>query len=144
MFNAFEYFSTIYQAAGLLKIYKASGISNVEDLLSDLTNNPANCLVVRDSGDGHLNFKDRRLDTGYHTIYVFCKGKFNDHSANLAAKRSAMSLAIALFVLMKKDANNFGDAAYGFDASRVDYAEIGPIGTGYYGYSLSFTMEHSF
>ncbi len=144
MFNAFEYFQTIFEAVGLLKIYKASGIASVEELLSDLKNNPENCLVVRDSGDGHLDFKDRRLDTGYHTLYIFQRGKFNDHSANLAAKRAAMAKAITLFTLMKKDAQSFNQPAYGFDDSRVDYAEIGPIGLNYYGYSFSFTMEHSF
>ncbi len=144
MFNAFEYFETIYAAVGLLKIYKASGISKVEELLSDLTQNPDNCLVVRDSGDGSLDFKSRRLDTGYHTLYVFHRGKFNDHTANLTAKRNAMIKAIALFDLMKQDAVDFGDAAFGFDDSKVLYAEIGPIGIGYYGYSFSFTMDHSF
>lgn len=144
MFNAFEYFSTIYQAAGLAKIYKASGISNVEDLLSDLTNSHVNCLIVRDSGDGFLNLHDRRLNTAYHTVYVFSKGKFNDHSANLTAKRNAMALAIALLDLMKSDAFDFGDPAYGLETSRIDYSEIGPIGQSYYGYSFSFTMEHEF
>jgi len=144
MFNAFEYFSTIYTGVGLSKIYKASGISNVEELLSDLTNAHSDCLIVRDSGDGFLNFRDRSLDTGYHTIYIFSKGKFNDHSSNLHAKRIAMSYAIALFWRMKQDAVDFGDPAFGFDPSRVDYAEIGPIGQSFYGYSFSFTMEHSF
>lgn len=144
MFNAFEYFSTIYEAAGLVNIYKASGIGNVEELLSNLSSAHSDCLIVRDSADGYLNLRDRRLDTGYHTIYVFSKGKINDASANLAAKRIAMGKAIALLDLMKLDAVDFGDTAFGFDASRVDYSEIGPIGQNFYGYSLSFTMEHDF
>lgn len=144
MFNAFEYFSTIYQGAGLMKIFKASGISIVEDLLKSFSSTPDNCLIVRDSGDGHLNFKDRQLDTGYHTLYIFQKGKINDPSANMAAKRAAMEKGIALFKLMKLDAGDFGDAAYGFDDSKVDYAEIGPIGQQMYGYSFSFIMEHEF
>jgi hypothetical protein len=144
MFNDFEYFSTIYAAAGLVKIFKASGISVVEDLLKSFSNTPDNCLIVRDSGDGNLNFRDRQLDTAYHTIYIFAKGKLNDPAANMAAKRDAMSKAIALFKLMKLDAGDFGDSAYGFDDSKVDYSEIGPIGQQMYGYSFSFLMEHAF
>jgi hypothetical protein len=144
MFNAFEYFSTIYAAAGISEIYKASGISNVEELLSNIGNPSDNCLVVRDSGDGFLNLHDQRLDTAYHTVYVFSRGKFNDHAANLTAKRTAMAKGIALFDLVKADAYDFGDPAYGFESSRVDYAEIGPIGNGFYGYSFSFTIEHDF
>lgn len=144
MFNAFEYFSTIYTAAGIQAIYKASGITNVEELLSNLGNSADSCLVVRDSGDGYLDFEDTQLDTGYHTFYVMCRGIFNNHAANLTAKRNAMVKAIALIKLMKADAVNFGDAAYGLTASRIDYSEIGPLGAGFYGYSLSFTMQHEF
>ena len=144
MFNAFEYFSTIYQNAGLIQIFKASGISIVEDLLKSFSNTPDNCLIVRDSGDGHLNFRDRQLDTGYHTIYIFVKGKLNYPAVNMAAKRAAMLKGIALFKRMKLDAGDFGDAAYGFDDSKVDYSEIGPIGQQMYGYSFSFLMEHEF
>ena len=144
MFNAFEYFSTIYTAAGLAKIFKASGISMVEDYLKSFSSTHDNCLIVRDSGDGSLNFKDRQLDTSYHTIYIFEKGKLNDPAANMAAKRAAMLKGIALFKLMKKDAEEFGQSAYGFDDSKVDYAEIGPIGQQFYGYSFAFLMEHSF
>ena len=144
MFNAFEYFSNIYQSAGINDIYKASGLSNVEELLANLAGLPDCVMVVRDSGDGYLNFRDRRLDTAYHSLYIFCKGKFNDHTANLTAKRTSMAKGIALFALMKRDAENFGDAAYGFDDFRVDYAEIGPIGKSYFGYAFSFTIEHSF
>jgi len=144
MFNAFEYFATIYVKAGLAKIYKASGVSMVEDMLKSFTENYNNCLIVRDSGDGHLNFRDRQLDTAYHTIYIFAKGKMNDPLANLAAKRSAMAKAIELFKLMKIDAGDFGDAAYGFDDSKIDYSEIGPVGQQYFGYSFSFLMEHQF
>lgn len=144
MFNDFEYFSTIYQAAGLLKIFKASGISIVEDLLKSFTNTPDNCLIVRDSGDGHLNFRDRQLDTGYHTLYIFQKGKINDPAANMAAKRAAMDKGIALFKLMKLDSEEYGDPAHGFDESKIDYSEIGPIGQQMYGYSFSFLMEHEF
>lgn len=144
MFNSFEYFSTIYAGAGLVKIFKASGISMVEDLLKSFSATHDNCLIVRDSGDGHLNFRDRQLDSAYHTIYIFQKGKLNDPTANMAAKRAAMLKGIALFKLMKQDAGDFGDAAYGFDDSKVDYSEIGPIGQQFYGYSFSFLMEHSF
>jgi hypothetical protein len=144
MFNAFEYFSTIYASAGITEIYKASGITNVEELLSNIGNPADSCLVVRDSGDGYLDFEDTQLDTGYHTFYVMCRGKFNDHSANLTAKRSAMAKAIALIKLMKADSFDFGDAAYGLTASRIDYSEIGPLGAGFYGYSMSFTMQHEF
>lgn len=144
MFNAFEYFSTIYAQVGLLKIFRASGISIVEDYLKSFQGGFDNCLVVRDSGDGHLDFKDRQLDTSYHTLYVFYKGKNNDPASNMAAKRAAMTTGIALFKRMQQDADYFGDNAFGLDDSKIDYNEIGPIGQNFYGYSFSYLMEHSF
>lgn len=144
MFNQFEYINTIFSEAGIDKIFKASNISVVEDLLKSLSATYNSCVIVRDSGDGNLNFKDRRLDTAYHTLYVFVKGKFNSPDDNMTAKRQAMTKAIALFDRMKQDAGDFGDQAYGFDASKVDYNELGPIGQNYFGYSFSYTMEHEF
>lgn len=144
MYDQYEYINTIYTAAGIGKIFKASNISIVEDLLKDFKATFPNCVIVRDAGDGNLNLKDRRLDTAYHTLYVFAKGKFNSPDDNMIAKRTAMQKAIALFDRMKLDAVDFGDPAYGFDASRVEYSEIGPIGQQYFGYSFSYTMEHDF
>lgn len=144
MYDQFEYINTIYTAAGIGKIFKASNISIVEDLLKDFKASFPNCVIVRDAGDGNLNINDKRLDTAYHTLYVFVKGKFNSPNDNMAAKRTAMQLGIALFDKMKLDAVDFGDPAYGFNASRVEYSEIGPIGQSYFGYSFGYTIEHDF
>jgi hypothetical protein len=144
MFKLYEYLQSI--KSGLTAtddVYKASGISKMEELLGNLRNSPKCVAVARDSGDGYLNFKDRRLDTGYHLFYLLVRAKLNDHTAVLDAKREAMSAGIEVLERMKRDSINFGDPAYGIDFSRVDYSEIGPI-AGYFGYSFSFLVEQSF
>ena len=46
------------------------------------------------------------------------------------------------FALLKADANEFGDVAYGFDPARIDYSMLGPVGNGFYGYSFSFVIKN--
>lgn len=144
MFNLYEYLKTIKSdLTATDDVYKASGISKMEELLGSLRNSPKCVAVARDSGDGYLNFKDRRLDTGYHLFYMLVRAKVTDHTAVLQAKREAMSAGIELLERMKQDSTDFGDPTYGVDLSRVDYSEIGPI-AGYFGYSFSFLVEQSF
>lgn len=141
MFLAYEYLSTIYSRVNLLAIYRVSGLSSMEELLSQLGKVPDNCILVKDSGDGYLDLEDKRLDTGYHLFYIMHHAKANDHASRLAAKRNSMLKGVQLLDQVKKDSVEFGDQAYGFAAKRVDYSEIGPIGQNYYGYSFGFTVE---
>ena len=143
MFNSFEYFDSIKAAVPEIeKVYKASGLSALEEVLTDLRNNPNCCLVARDSGDGFLNLKTTKLDNAYHTIYVMVQVKLNDHDSRLAAKRAAMTTGLKVFMRMKQDANDFGDPAYGLNDSRIDYNEIGPLGSNYYGYAFGFSIDN--
>lgn len=142
MFNLFEYLETIApEVPEIGAVYKASGISRMEDLLANLRTAQDCCVVARDSGNGHLNLKDRRLDTGYQMFYCFYRAKLNDHTKILQAKRSAMATAIKLLAQFIQDSHEFGDPAYGFDNSRIDYSELGPIAGIYYGYSFGFLVE---
>ncbi len=144
MFNLFEYLETITPAFPEIgATYKASGLSRLEELLTNLRSNPKCCVVARDSGDGFLNLRGKRLDTAYHLFYVFVKAKLQDHDNILQAKREAMATGVSLIEKFKEDSEDFGDPTYGFDDSRVDYLELGPVATDYYGYSFSFLMEHS-
>lgn len=142
MFHLYEYLNNVYQDVEVLqKIYRISGISNIEEMLSDLRNNPACCLMVKDSGDGKLNLRDRRLNTAFHTFYVFTRAKVNDTESRVAAKRLSMHAGLRLLDRMREDADEFGSAAFGFNDQNIDYSEIGPIGQNYYGYGFSFTVE---
>lgn len=145
MFNLFEYLSTITPAFNEIgATYKASGLSRLEQLIQELRSNPDCCVVAKDSGDGFLNLKGKRLDTAYHLFYVFVRAKLTDHDSVLQAKREAMATGIKLIEKFQEDSEDFGDPTYGFDESRIDYLEIGPVASDYYGYSFSFLMEHSF
>jgi hypothetical protein len=145
MFNLYEYLETIVADVPLIKAtHRVSSLVQLEETLSNLRQAASCILLVRDSGDGHLNLRDRRLNTGYYNFYIMVKADVNDHASRLAAKRSAMQIGVQLFDRMKQDMHNFGDPAYGFDDSRIDYSEIGPIGNNYFGYSFGFTVQQGF
>jgi hypothetical protein len=145
MFLLYEYLESIIEAVPQIKkLYRVSSLVQLEEVLSNLRDLPHNALMVTDSGDGYLDFKNRRLNTAYHTFYVFVKANINDHSSRLAAKREAMQSGINLIDRMRADSEDFGMLTYGFDDSRIDYNEIGPIGNNYYGYSFGFTVKQGF
>lgn len=143
MFQAYEYFNEIFSSVKLGSIQRISGIASLEEHLSDIRSIPQSCLLVTDSGSGKLNLKDRRLDNGYHLIYVMERCRVNDNAGRLAAKRLAMIKAIRLFDIMKSQAKDYGDPAYGFNEADISYDEIGPIGQNYYGYSFGFLVEQA-
>jgi hypothetical protein len=145
MFNLYEYLVSIVAAVPQINAtYRVSSLVQLEEALSNMRDTPNCALLVRDSGDGHLNLKNRRLNTAYHTFYVMYHAAVNDHGSRLAAKRNAMTTGVHLLDRMKRDALDYGDAAFGLDDSRIDYSEIGPIGNNYYGYSFGFTMQQGF
>ncbi len=145
MFQLFEYIESIVSDVSELKaLYRVSSIMQLEEMLSNLRDNPSCCVLVRDSGDGTLDFRERRLATAYHTFYVMARAKQNDHASRLYAKRLAMFAGVRLIDRMRADSDDFGAAAYGLNDRRIEYAEFGPVGQGYWGYSFSFTMEQGF
>lgn len=144
MFALYEYLDSVKETLELEKIYRISGILQLEEFLTGLGDAGDLVVFARDSGDGYFNIRDRRLDTAYHVFYVFCRADFNDNDARLQAKRDAIAKGIAIVEKLKADSANFEDAAYGFNPVRIDYGEIGPIARNYFGYSFSIIMEHYF
>lgn len=145
MFKQFEYFSSIIEdVEGIKAIYRISGLAQLEEVLGNIRDLKTPCIVVKDSGDGFLNLRDRRFDSGYHHLYVFDQAKVADDASRLQAKRTSFALSVALFDRMKDDAVDFGDVAFGLDDTRIDYAEIGPIADECYGYSFGYTISNEF
>ncbi|HNX87709.1 MAG TPA: hypothetical protein PKH58_01390 [Paludibacteraceae bacterium] len=144
MFALYEYLDSVKAALSIDKIYRISGILQLEEFLNGLGDAQDTVVFARDSGDGYLNINDRRLDTAYHMFYVFQRAEINDNDSRLDAKRNSMAKGITIVEKIKAESKDFGDPAYGFNAARIDYSEIGPIARNYYGYSFAFIMENHF
>jgi len=145
MFLLYEYLESIREEFIDLKVTeRVSSIIQLEEMLTNIRDTSKYRFLVKDSGDGHLDFKARRLNIAYHIFYIFVKAGVNDNGSRLTAKREAMIMGIKIIDRMRADSEDFGDPTHGLDDSRVDYGEIGPIGNNYYGYSFGFTIEQSF
>ncbi|KAF0200636.1 MAG: hypothetical protein FD170_3385 [Bacteroidetes bacterium] len=144
MFNTFEYLDSVKADLPVNEILKASGITRMEEMLQSIRNLKENVIVARDSADGHLNLKDRRLDHGYNMFYVFSRAKVNDQHSVLQAKRNSMANGIKVLERIKRDSEDFTQTAYGVNFSRIDYNELGPIAGTFYGYSFGFLVEQGF
>jgi len=126
-------------------IYRVSGIMQLEEMLSNIRDNPKVCLLVEENADGTLNLKDRKLRSGYHVFYVFVKASSIVNSAErVSCKKTAFAQGLQVINLLRNDAGDYGDPAYGLDDSRIDYGGIGPIGNGYFGYSFGFMIHDAF
>lgn len=143
MFNALEYSNS--RAANLPEIkaiYSCSGLADMEGMLQNLRNPATPVLVVEDSADGYLGLLDGNFSNEYNTVYILDRVKQNDSADRRRAQELTFDIGKKFFSQLGKDAGEFGDFAYGFDRSRIDYTKLGPIGNGFYGYSFSFVVKN--
>jgi hypothetical protein len=142
MFNLADYLEVILPTIPeAKKVYKASDITKIEEMLQDIRNTPDCLIISRETGDGHLNLRDRALDTGYHNFFVLQRAQTANSDSRHEAKKKAMNVALKIFRKMRSDAMDFGDPCYGVDFSKIDYMGHGPIGADYHGYSFFILVE---
>jgi hypothetical protein len=143
MFDALEYAkSRAEQLPDIKAIYACSGLAEMEGMLQNLRSPVSPVLVVEDSADGYLDLENGNFANEYNTVYFFDKVKLNDSADRRRAQALTFSLGKKFFSQLGKDAGEFGDIAFGFDRSRIDFAKLGPIGNGFYGYSFSFIVKN--
>jgi hypothetical protein len=143
MFDTLEYAkSRAAQLPEIKAIYACSGLAEMEGMLQNLRSPATPVLVVEDSADGYLDLENGNFANEYNTVYFFDKVKLNDSADRRRAQKSTFNQGLKFFALLGDDAKEFGDVAYGFDKSRVDFSRIGPVGNGYYGYSFSFIVKN--
>lgn len=143
MFDALGYAkSRAAQLPGIKAIYACSGLAEMEGMLQNLRNPVTPVLVAEDSADGYLDLENGNFSNEYNTVYFFDKVKLNDSADRRRAQLATFALGLKFFSQLVKDAGEFGDLAYGFDRSRIDFAKLGPIGNGFYGYSFSFIVKN--
>jgi len=144
MFNLADYFDTaLPQVPEVKKSYKTSDITHIEQLLGDIRNNPDVAVIVRETGDGYLNLKDRQLDAGYHNFFVMVRSSSGKSESRHEAKKKAFSIGLKILGIMKSQSHDFGDPCFGVDFSKIDYMGYGPIGQDYHGYSFYFLTEQA-
>jgi len=144
MFNLADYLDNILPLVPeVKKTYKTSDLSQIEQLLGDIRNNPDVAIIVRETGDGYLNLKDRQLDSGYHNFFLVVRSNGKNSDDRHLAKKKAFEIGLKVLRIMKSQSADFGDPCYGIDFSKIDYLGIGPIGMDYHGYSFYFLTEQS-
>lgn len=144
MFDLYDYITTVVGAVPAIeKVYRTHGLSTLDEMMADVRNNPACCVVVQEGADGRLNLRDRRLNTAYHNFWVLVRAKQNDNNSRMTAKSLAMQRGVQLIDRMRDDDSEFGQPSYGLDDENIQYGEVGPIGQNYYGYSFSFVVAQA-
>ena len=143
MFDALSYaLDRAEQIPGIKAIYSCSGLSNLEGMLQNLRSPATPVMVVEDSADGFLDLENGNFSNEYNTVFLLDKVKLNDSDDRRRAQELTFSLGKKFFSQLGIDSIEFGDVAYGFDKGRIDFARIGPIANGFYGYSFSFVVRN--
>lgn len=119
-------------------VKRISGLRELEEMLQDLRGIQYPLILAEDKGDGFLSFSGRNLDNGYHSFYLVSKAKIENSASRTEVQALCMALGKKLFKKMLADSENFGDPAYGFDSSRIDYMRVGPLVNNFHGYSFSY------
>ncbi len=124
------------------QLHRCSGISEMEETLQEkLREMKTPLLVAEDDGNGYLSIEGRNLDGKYLTFYLLTKPEAPTSEKRKAALLVCRKAALKLLKKMKAKSLNFGDPFYGFDFSRIDYQQLGPIANGLHGYSFSYLFR---
>jgi hypothetical protein len=123
-------------------ILRTSGISEMQEMLQEkLRSLQFPLIVTEDDGNGFFALDRGNFDSKYFTFYILNEPKQADSTSRKEKLLVCRKAALKLLKEMKAKALNFGDPFYGFDFSRIDYQQIGPIATGLHGYSFSYMFR---
>ena len=143
MFNQYAYLDSIKGVAPELEaIHRVSGMRNLEEPLENIRNLKDYMLLVEDDDDGYFDLDDKNADHGFRTFYVIGRAKLNDSNSRTQVQKQCKLSALKLFKQFKADSHNFGDPAYGYDSSRIDYRRIGPLVENYHGFAFSYVITN--
>lgn len=130
------------------RCHRISGIAHLEQFLDRITQLPEGIqLLAEEELTGKMLGDDNYLDDQYHSFYVVKDVLLNDHEAREQCKKDCKRIALAIVGRMKILATKAncmeGDphSLRDFDPESVSYYSIGPLGTGYYGIGVSFTVK---
>lgn len=143
MFDALQYSKNIAPLIPeIQKVYSASGIAEIDELLQNIREVAHPVMMVEDSSDGVLSIENGNYADEYNTVWFLDRVKLNDSPDRRRAQELCFALALKYFKQMKKDSQNFGDATYGFETKNITFNRVGPIGNHYYGYAFSFIVRN--
>ena len=137
MFNLYEYLCSVKQKLSVNDIYRISGIRELEEFLQNTRNVKYPAILVEDTNDGYLDLTQGSCSNGYYSFWVIQQAKVNDSDSRINAKKISMDLALNILRKMIDDSKDFDSPVYGFDRSRIDYSQVGPIGDNCYGYNFN-------
>ena len=141
MFDQYEYLVNANPSFPEIEaVHRVSGLRGLEETLEKIRDQKPFMLLVEDDDDGYFNFDQGNVDNGFRNFYVVGRAKINDSSSRKQVQKQCKSIALKIFKQVMADAQNFGDATYGFDRSRVDYRRVGPLIDNYHGYAFSYII----
>jgi hypothetical protein len=125
------------------RFFRITGLTQLEELLFNLSDASYPALMVVNNQDGNLADKspsDNVVDIPYYSFMVIDKADFNDHDQVESVKENCKALGLKIISRMIRDKRNMKNGLVFLDVSSISYSTFGPIADNTYGVSFSFTV----
>lgn len=143
-FDLYNYSKSILSEVGLKDIKRCSGLMNLEEVLSNISNLKPPLLVVENSSDGYFNLTDRNFDNNYFNIFFLAPAKTNNAEDIHRVVNMCKSIAKQYFLKMKQDEEILLNDNIFLNADRISYSKIGPLISNFWGFSIGFELTEDF
>jgi len=126
------------------RFFRVSGIGQLDEMLSSLSQMQFPALLVHNNHDGSIGDRstsNNYLDTPYYVFYVVEHAPLDDFDAHETVKANCKAIGLKILARMVR---NKRDMLYGLtflDFRNITYQTIGPIGDNCYGTMFSFTVS---
>lgn len=126
------------------RFFRASGITQLEELLSSLPDAQFPAMVVHNNEDGVLGDSraDNFHDTAYYAFYIVDRVEFNDHDARQDVIAASKATALKILAKMLRDRRYNLNGLTQLNFGNIPYQTIGPIGDNCYGVMFTFTVTN--
>lgn len=126
------------------RFFRASGLAQLEELLTNLPDAVFPAMVVHNNEEGVLgdSRSDNYHDTPYYAFYIVDRVPISDHDAREQAIAASKAIGLKIFARMLRDRRNNLNGLTQLNFGNVPYQTIGPIGDNCFGVMFTFTVTN--
>lgn len=147
IFNLYRYLNECKKSnrppmRDVMDVYQSRGWNHLDGIMSNVGSSKFPCITADVGCSGVIALEPGFCNKQHHSFNVLIQvSARDDERGDLdSVFETALSIGLKVLRMMSSESQMLNDKCYGFNDSGINYDRIGPVGTGCYGYSFSFTM----
>lgn len=146
-FDPIDYFQTIQEELlelqGDYRFFRVTGLSHLEELLSNLRKVTYPVLCVDDTQDGFITEAGGcYYDSRYYSIFILSKVNVNDDADRGTKMAECRTVFRKILTRLVRDSTEFANELIYLHPDRIKYDEVGYIANNLFGIHFGFTIEN--